>query len=49
MTSQEDSEDSAAEVVHRLPPVRRAFSAILPPNLFDTSMSSDASFDQGQT
>ncbi|EJF62611.1 hypothetical protein DICSQDRAFT_146284 [Dichomitus squalens LYAD-421 SS1] len=46
MTNQEDSEEGAAEVVHRLPPVRRAFSAMLPPNLLDNSMSSDASFEQ---
>ncbi len=46
MTSQEDD---SGEVVHRLPPVRRAFSAMLPPNLLDQTMmtvSSDASFEQ---
>ncbi|KAI0648232.1 hypothetical protein C8Q79DRAFT_999649 [Trametes meyenii] len=41
----EDSEDLAQRP--RLPPVRRAFSAMLPPNLLEQSMSSeDTSFDQ---
>ncbi|TFK88227.1 hypothetical protein K466DRAFT_489345 [Polyporus arcularius HHB13444] len=37
--------DDSKEVVHRLPPVRRAFSAMLPPNLLDQSMSSESSFE----
>ncbi|KAI1788465.1 hypothetical protein LXA43DRAFT_974805 [Ganoderma leucocontextum] len=48
LTNQEDSGEGA-EVHHRLPPVRRAFSAMLPPNLLDQTMmtmSSDASFEQ---
>ncbi|KAI0695417.1 hypothetical protein C8T65DRAFT_743986 [Cerioporus squamosus] len=44
MTNADDSEDKE-EVVHRLPPVRRAFSAMLPPNLLEQSMSSESSFD----
>ena len=44
MTNADDSEDKP-EVVHRLPPVRRAFSAMLPPNLLEQSMSSESSFD----
>lgn len=49
LTNQEDGGADNAEVVHRLPPVRRAFSAMLPPNLLDQTMmtmSSDASFEQ---
>ncbi|KAI0747661.1 hypothetical protein C8Q80DRAFT_1102828 [Daedaleopsis nitida] len=44
MTNVEDKEQSE-EVHHRLPPVRRAFSAMLPPNLLDQSFSSESSFD----
>ncbi|KAI0713410.1 hypothetical protein C8Q76DRAFT_620750 [Earliella scabrosa] len=44
MTNADDSEDR--EEVHRLPPARRAFSAMLPPNLLEQSMSSESSFDQ---
>ncbi|KAI0654735.1 hypothetical protein C8Q70DRAFT_925081 [Cubamyces menziesii] len=43
--NKEDGEEEAPR--HRLPPVRRAFSAMLPPNLLEQSMSSeDTSFDQ---
>ena len=34
--------------VHRLPPVRRAFSAMLPPNLLDQTFSSESSFEDAQ-
>lgn len=48
MTNQDDGEEGQQQQ-HRLPPVRRAFSAMLPPNLLDQTMmtaSSDASFEQ---
>lgn len=40
MTNAED------QGMHRLPPARRAFSAMLPPNLLEQSMSSESSFEQ---
>ena len=45
MASSDDKEEEEAPV-HRLPPVRRAFSAMLPPNLLDQTMSSESSFEQ---
>ena len=41
-----DDRVEEAPVVHRLPPVRRAFSAMLPPNLLDQTMGSESSFEQ---
>ncbi|KAI0948533.1 hypothetical protein AcV7_009248 [Taiwanofungus camphoratus] len=41
-----DKENDGRGHVHELPPVRRAFSAMLPPNMLEQSLSSDdASFD----
>ncbi|KAH9923982.1 uncharacterized protein BXZ73DRAFT_50694 [Epithele typhae] len=46
MFSTAEDEHSEEHRAPRLPPARRAFSAMLPPNLLDQTMSSESSFDQ---